>query len=130
MDKEIFVSQASKDLKTEVEGKLADMKTKADCIVQCEDDKVTKEYLWDMIHGLHSYFESERNYMNSRINDIWESFYNYTDKHAQGHAPKMDAAALSKFIKSMGLEDTYQIVKQPIFVQASRDGKSNELIIG
>ena len=127
MDKEFLISTASKELQTKVEDSLKSMEASC-CAVDCDDEKVTREQMYDVIRNMHSYFSSEYNYINSRLNDLYSSLYEYQYDHGKGHTPKLDGAAMTKFLKVMGLEDTYQVVKQSIYVSAS-DSKGQKTLV-
>lgn len=114
MDKELLFSTASKELQTKVEDTL---KTIANCCVSdCDDEKVTRTQMYETIRNVYSYFSSEYQYINSRLNDISDAIYNHANN---GHVPKLSGEAMKKFLDVLELNESYQLIKQPIYVSAS-----------
>ncbi len=123
--KPIEISAATKELEGKVNEKLLEIKAYGEC---CEETPITRDQINCLVSSLYSYFDRERSYMSSQINDMWNMFYKYMDEHQVGHAPKLTAAATAKYLKTFGLEDGYEIVKKPIYVTANIRGQ-NTLIV-
>lgn len=67
--------------------------------------------LCNMIFGLRDYvYQSDAR--------LWDAIY----EHKKNHIPALDAGAMEKFLKAVGISDSYRVEKPTIYIQASKNG--------
>jgi hypothetical protein len=121
------LSAATQEIKEKLDNAL--MSIQADyCNETTKDEALNREEFYRAIRSVHESIRYEQQYINSRINDLYSSFYRHTE---DGHVPKLSGSAMTKLIKLLGLEDTYQIAKSTIYVSANDQSnlKRKELVI-
>ncbi|MDP2692666.1 MAG: hypothetical protein Q8O88_03450, partial [bacterium] len=75
-------------------------------------DKALEDMMFRMINHVHA-----------RISYLEEGFYDFMYKHTSNHVPNLSAGQMEKFLKNVGAENDYQVIKPAIFVsKASRHG--------
>lgn len=114
ISKSFVPSEDTKKIKESLEGKLLEIK--ASCCVVSEPCPVDEERLYSALRNVYDYLDYQMRYINSSINDLYSTFYDHV---SDGHTPALNGEALTKFIKLLDLENTYQVVKKPLFVAAS-----------
>lgn len=125
ISKTFVPSEDTQKIKESLESKLLEIK--ASCCATSESCPIDEERLYSALRNVYDYLDSQMRYIHSSINDLYSTYYDHV---SNGHIPELSAESLTKFIKLMGLENTYQVVKKPIFSSASvQEGKRNEIVL-
>jgi hypothetical protein len=82
----------------------------------CKPDDVT--ILKDDVKYLYALISNMRNYLYQ----LEGAFYNYTYEHNSNHVPKLNASAMEKFLKAVGMDDDFEVQKPTIYMTASKHG--------
>lgn len=62
-------------------------------------------------------------YVHERISYLEDGFYSYADVHGKGHLPAiMGAGKMEKCLKTMGLDEDYQVMKPMIAAASEKYG--------
>lgn len=73
----------------------------------------------DKYNAIFDYFQRSIGRLADYIFAIEDELY----RHKEGHIPKLNAGAMQKLLKSVGLDDSYEVKKPVIYVKANRLGK-------
>jgi len=81
------------------------------CDCCCEENAGQIDYIYSMMQNMYSY-----------LSYIESSLYKYEMEHSVGHLPPIEgASAMSKALKTLGLDGDYQVEKRTIY--ASLNGE-------
>lgn len=113
--KEIFgaFEKTAAEIKENI-NKVKESKAYGEDTVSC--DKL--DYLCHSCDNLYSMIYALRDYINESDSRIWDALY----RHQTNHVPSLQAGPMKKFIKAVGLEDSFEVVKPQIYISASRNG--------
>jgi hypothetical protein len=121
LPEKLELSAETKKLQEAAEVKLEEIKASCcDC-----PPSICPEDFYAAIRNVYDYLDYRNRYVNESINDLYNVFYTHVNN---GHTPALNGEALTKFIKIMGLENTYEVIKKPVFVSASHKNTPNEVV--
>lgn len=121
MSKEIFNKLKEENKKLESSFAEVIEKAKADITA---DDK-TKDIV-SMIYNLADYIHQRINESNKMIYACMDDLYEH---ESDSHVPKLPAGAMEKFLKTVGLDQNYDVKKTPLYCEASLERHSFEVEI-
>jgi hypothetical protein len=77
----------------------------------------------DHMKNMRNEFYDSMSRMWNYAYQIQSSFYNYASEHAKGHLPPIKTASqMEKCLKSMGMENDYQVYKPVLSVANTKRG--------
>jgi hypothetical protein len=104
------------------------LKTKANGDGMEEEDEDTNEDMKEMCSALAKYID----YVNSRVSMAFDYAYEVEGmcrKHTgSNHVPPLPADAMQKFLKVVGMEDRYNVMKPTIYCEASKQSNSDIIV--
>lgn len=96
---------------------------------ETEETEDPNEDLKEMCASLAKYVD----YVNERVSRSFEYAYELDakcQKHTSAsHVPPLPADAMQKFLKVVGMEDRYNVMKPTIYCEASTKGSNGNIIV-
>jgi hypothetical protein len=101
-----------------LENTAKELKNKVSKADMCEVTPDNFKYLCSTCDNLYNMIYNLRDAVYQGDSRVWDAFY----QHQQNHVPKLDAGAMEKFLKVVGLSDSYEVIKPSIYISASKNG--------
>jgi hypothetical protein len=106
------------ELKDKADAALKNFKTQADTVAVTVS--VTPEMLGNAMSSLYSSLD----YVNQRVDRVFNALWQFRDEHTNGHLPSVKGAEqMQRAVDALGLDKEYDVQKRTVYASLNESGK-------